>query len=124
MNLTAIFILTILCILVCVCNLILFIVFASKRFEGESESSSTCTCSGCTCSSEDVELTEFTAKFYVTCVCSKTNKARVYRSFLITWNTASGEPSEDDLKKLRSEVLAANPDYNECVILFFGKLEG
>lgn len=62
-------------------------------------------------------------KFYVTCVCTKSNKARIYRSFVTDCFT-SEDPSEEELGYLRSDVLAANPEYNDCVILFFGKLKG
>lgn len=107
MDLTAIFILVILCILLCVCNLIISIVFASRKTKKDLDTS-----------------TGSYKKFYVTCLCSKPNKARIYRSFVMDWFTDSENPSQDQIMQLRSEVLAANPEYNECVVLFFSKING
>lgn len=71
----------------------------------------------------EVDMSQVPVKFYATCVCTKSNKARIYRSF-ITEDFIAGDPSAEELRNLRDKILEDNPEYNDCVILFFGKLRG
>ena len=62
-------------------------------------------------------------KLYVTCLCTKSNKTKIYRNFVVN-DFSKDHPSEGELSQLRSNVLIANPEYDDCVILFFEKITG
>lgn len=109
---TVYFVFLVLILVVSICSLIVLMIMSSKKIQ-ESESEN--------------HLAEMLSHkfphYYVTYLCTKTNKAKVYKGVYIdTWDEAG--PSEDDLSYLRSEILAANPEFNDCIILFFDKLKG
>lgn len=76
----------------------------------------------CCCSSEEYEFKK--SRYYAVCVCTKVkNGQRVYKSFT-TGDYIEGQPSASDLDNLRQNVLTANPEYKDCVIIFFSKIKG
>lgn len=72
---------------------------------------------------KDDFIEESSSRYYAVCVCQKSNKQRSYFSF-VTDNQIVGDPSEQDISTLRENVLRANPEFNTCEIVFFGKLKG
>lgn len=71
----------------------------------------------------EVDMSQVPVKFFVTCICKKKSKANVYKSF-ITDDFTLGDPSKEDLERVKQKVLAEDPDYVDCTVLFFGKLKG
>ena len=62
-------------------------------------------------------------RYYAVCLCTRSNQSKFLKCF-ITDNTIEGEPSEEDLRELRSHVLSLSSDYVECEIIFFSRLKG
>ena len=62
-------------------------------------------------------------RYYAVCLCTRSNQSKFLKCF-ITDNTIEGEPSEEDLRELRSHVLSLSSDYVECEIIFFSRIKG
>lgn len=62
------------------------------------------------------------SKYYAVCVCQKPNKQRSYFSF-VTDSYIEGGPSSTDIANLRANVLAANPEFNSCEVIFITKIK-
>ena len=61
------------------------------------------------------------SSYLVACVCTSTAGEKVYRTF--TSGDKIAVPSKSDLSNLRENVLSANPDFKDCVIIGFWKIK-
>lgn len=61
------------------------------------------------------------SKYYAVCVCTKQKGQKVYKSFITEDRHA--DLSSVDLETLRQNVLRANPEFVDCVIVFFQQVK-